>query len=111
MSRYFLNYFTNGCGVMSYKELLKVIGGNIKRIRENDCKVSLNYAAKKALMEWKRFDAIEKGSANPTVKTLYRIAEVLDISVDQLFEINKSQPKTLEPTIEDIKRAGRRLSN
>ena len=96
---------------MTYKAFLRQIGDNIKLIREKELGLTVNRAAQIALMRWTQLRDIENGLANPNMKTLYKIAKAFNVPIDRLFEIKKSQLDFLEPTIEDIKRAGRRLSN
>ena len=91
---------------MSYETLLAYTGNCLARLRASK-RMTKNQVSKKIGVEWKRYDDIEAGKVNITFKTLAKILDILDSNINDLF----AQPKTLEPTIEDIKRAGRRLSN
>jgi transcriptional regulator with XRE-family HTH domain len=73
---------------MAYRDILKLIGSNIKRIREHTHGFSLNYTAKKSMMEWKQLSKIESGKSNLTIKTLCKIADVLQVPVYDLCKPN-----------------------
>jgi len=95
---------------MTYEEFLKRIGNNIKRIRlEQFPQRSITDLAGHVNKNKKAWEKIENGEGNPELRTLKKIADVLNVEINELFR--PAQPKTLVPTIEDIKRAGRRLSN
>ena len=52
-------------------------------------------AAHLAFMKWSQLDAIEKGQANPTLRTIDRIADALGVGMETLFRFddNKTVPK------------------
>ena len=72
---------------MDKKELQIAIGKRIRDLRElkNISQVDLAYACN---FEKSNLSRIESGRTNPTVFTLFRIAEALEISAKELIDIN-----------------------
>lgn len=71
---------------MKADEYLKKVGTNIKRIRlEKGIKqIDLAYLCN---FEKQNMQRIEAGNTNPTLKTLLKIAEMLDVNVIDLIDI------------------------
>jgi transcriptional regulator with XRE-family HTH domain len=70
---------------MNEKEYLIELGNNIKRIRQKR-KISQVELADVCNFEKQNMQRIEAGKTNPTVKTLLKIAQALEISVIELFK-------------------------
>jgi len=69
---------------MDKKELLKLIGQNIKEIRLAQ-NVTQQELAAKCDFEKSNMSRIEKGNSNFTIGTLNKIAAALDISIKELL--------------------------
>lgn len=69
-------------------ELLKNVGNNIKHIREEKG-ISQSKLIAKMIGDFNvtNLSRIENGNNNPTLFTLYRIAEALEVSLDKLVAI------------------------
>lgn len=81
------------------KNLNLVISMNLKRIRE-DKKVSLDKVAQMTGVSKSMLGQIERGESNPTITTLWKIANGLKVSFASL--INQPQSDTVIVTKEDI---------
>jgi transcriptional regulator with XRE-family HTH domain len=57
---------------------MREAGEHIRRIRVQ-AKLTQEDAADRARIDYKRWQALEKGRANPTLRTLVRIAEALEV--------------------------------
>jgi len=70
---------------MTDKELLIIIGNNIRkiRLRKNITQVEL---AEKCDFEKSNMRRIEAGNTNPTIKTLLKIANGLDVTIVDLLK-------------------------
>jgi transcriptional regulator with XRE-family HTH domain len=73
---------------MTDKELLIIIGNNIRkiRLRKNITQVEL---AEKCDFEKSNMRRIEAGNTNPTIKTLFKIANGLDVAISDLLKETK----------------------
>jgi len=69
---------------MSYITLSKILGNRILIIRKQN-KLTQEKLAALSYINIKCLFLIEKGLANPTVKTLHKISIVLQISLHELF--------------------------
>ena len=69
---------------MEKQELLKFLGDNIKRIREEKG-VSQQELASRCNFEKSNMSRIESGNTNPTIFTLYKISRALDEELHKLF--------------------------
>lgn len=58
--------------------VLREAGDQIRRAREG-AKLTQEEAADRARIDYKRWQALEKGRANPTLRTLIRVAEALEV--------------------------------
>ena len=65
--------------------LLKCLQANLRRIRLSQ-KLTQAALAEKAAMEYKAFQALEAGIANPTLKTLDKLARALKIDASDLLK-------------------------
>lgn len=81
------------------ENLNSVISMNLKRIRE-DKKLSLDKLAKITGVSKSMLGLIEKGESNPTITTVWKIANGLKVSFTSL--LNKTQPDTVIITKEDV---------
>lgn len=72
-------------------DVRQFIGKNVERLRlakEHKGKPMTQIALADALHVDRAYvSALEKGARNPTVVTLYRIAEALDVPFSKLFEV------------------------
>lgn len=77
---------------VSYKALITYTGKCLSRLRDSKG-ITKNQVAKKIGVEWQRYDSIEKGELNITLKTLAKILDVLDSDINDLFNIAKPKQK------------------
>lgn len=70
---------------MADTDYLKLIGENISRIRKSRS-WSSNELANRCEMEKSNLIPIEKGRINVTINTLIKIANALDVSLDDLIK-------------------------
>jgi len=68
------------------KDLQTAIGKRIKELRE-ERNIPQQDLAAKCNIEKSNLSRIEAGGTNPTIYTLYKIAECLDVSVSELTKI------------------------
>ena len=71
---------------MTKDELIKEIGLKIREIRESK-NLSLQEFADKLDIEYNNLIRIEKGRTNPTIGTLYRICQLLDIRLTDIVDV------------------------
>jgi len=69
------------------EELQLTIGNRIKKLRESVNMPQQNLAAK-CNMEKSNLSRLESGGTNPTIYTLYKIADCLDISISELVQMD-----------------------
>jgi len=67
-------------------QLQQAIGKRIKTLRE-DKQIPQQDLAAKCNIEKSNLSRLEAGGTNPTIYTLYKIAENLDVSVSELTKI------------------------
>lgn len=67
--------------------LIKLIGGNIKKIRKAQG-LTQEKLGKKAGFDYRYVGFIEQARVNPTIKTLERVAAALNFSLRDLFPKN-----------------------
>jgi transcriptional regulator with XRE-family HTH domain len=68
--------------------VLKEAGGQIRRLRLQ-AKLTQEDAADRARIDYKRWQALEEGRANPTLRTLVRVAEALDTDFWMLMRMTE----------------------
>ena len=66
-------------------EFLRKFGKNLRRIRQEG-KLSQEALADKAEFPRSQIARIERGELNPTINTIKRIADVLEIDISILFQ-------------------------
>lgn len=86
-------------------ELQKVIGGNIKAIRERK-KLTLDAAARQTGVSRSMLAQIEKGDVNPTISVLWKIANGYRVSFTSLMDHGAQAPLLIRaeevvPLVED----------
>ena len=86
-------------------ELQKVIGNNIKSIREQK-KLTLDTAAKQTGVSRSMLAQIEKGDVNPTISVLWKIANGYKVSFTSLMDTHTEAPLLIRagevsPLVED----------
>lgn len=86
----------------------KTFGKNVKRIRDKELGLSANKAAQMAFIGVTQLKRIENGTGNPNLETIFKMAEAWQVPIIEFFKAQKEIP---QPTENDIKLAGRRLSN
>lgn len=75
---------------MEKVKLLRIIGSNIKRVRESKGLTQVDLVGKiEGEIDTTNISRIESGRTNPTVFTLYRIAVALEVSIKELLDINE----------------------
>ena len=73
---------------MDDKDQLQVaIGKRVKMLREKQGIAQQDLAAK-CNIEKSNFSRLEAGNTNPTIYTLYKIAENIGVSISELTKIN-----------------------
>ena len=71
-------------------ELLKIIGANIKRVRESKGLSQVDLVGKiEGNIDTTNISRIESGRTNPTIFTLYRISQALEIKLTDLVKLSK----------------------
>lgn len=74
---------------MEKSEILKLVGKRIKEMRESKGVSQLDLVGKMSgEIDPTNISRIESGRTNPTVFTLFRIAEALEISAKELIDID-----------------------
>lgn len=74
---------------MEKSEILKLVGKRIKEVRESKGISQLDLVGKMSgEIDPTNISRIESGRTNPTVFTLFRIAEALEISAKELIDID-----------------------
>lgn len=74
------------------KKLIVRVGNRIREIRKKQNLTLLDLSIESE-MEENAIQRIEKGRTNPTVKTLYKIAEALNVEIHELFMFSPSENK------------------
>lgn len=82
-SPFYLPFFKEE--TMNEQELVIKIGKRIKAIRANR-NISQNELSKKCQIEKAGMSKIEAGLSNPTVRTLLKISQALEVSIADLFK-------------------------
>lgn len=73
---------------MEKSEILKSVGNKIKEIRQNKGFSQLDLVGKmEGNIDVTNISRIEQGRTNPTVYTLFRIADALDVHPKEFFDI------------------------
>lgn len=71
---------------MDKKDLLKKVGNRIQEIRLSKGYSQVDLVGKiEGKIDTTNISRIESGRTNPTVYTLHRIAEALDVSLEEIF--------------------------
>lgn len=92
-------YNVQGLGDDFLENLNSVISMNLKRIR-GDKKLSLDKVAQMTGVSKSMLGQIERGESNPTITTVWKIANGLKISFTSL--LNRQEPDTVIVTKEDV---------
>lgn len=75
---------------MDKSELLKSLGSRIQKIRESKGMTQVDLAGKiEGEFDTTNVSRIESGRTNPTIFTLYRISEALEVTLEELFQPNQ----------------------
>lgn len=75
---------------MEKSELLKKVGNRVQELRLSKDMKQVDLAAKiQGDIDTTNISRIESGRTNPTIYTLYRIAEALEISLTDLIQIEQ----------------------
>lgn len=72
---------------MNKEELFKSIGLKIREIRESK-NISIMELSDKMDIEYNNVVRIEKGRTNPTIATLYNIAQALDVKLSNIVDVD-----------------------
>lgn len=73
---------------MEKSEILKKVGKKIKEVRESKGLSQVELVGKmQGEIDPTNISRIESGRTNPTIYTLYRLAEALEVKVIELIEI------------------------
>jgi transcriptional regulator with XRE-family HTH domain len=76
---------------MEKADLLKLVGKRIKEIRESKGLAQLDVAVRmEGNIDTTNISRIESGRTNPTVYTLFRISQALEVPMSDLFNIEYS---------------------
>ena len=75
---------------MKKSKLLKLVGKRIKEVRESknvtQLQLVINMEEEAGKFDTTNVSRIESGRTNPTIYTLHRIAEALDIEISELID-------------------------
>ena len=83
-------------------ELYKSIGGKIRE-RRNAIGMTLEELGEKVHRDWSYLSQVERGKAVPSIDTLARISEILEISLPEIFDKAKKPAKyTMDPFISKV---------
>ncbi|NDI98340.1 helix-turn-helix transcriptional regulator [Flavobacterium sp. LaA7.5] len=75
---------------MEKSELLKKVGKRVQELRNEKGMKQVDLAAKiQGDIDTTNISRIESGRTNPTIYTLYRIAEALEVSLNDLIQIEQ----------------------
>jgi transcriptional regulator with XRE-family HTH domain len=75
---------------MEKSELLKKVGNKVQELRLSKDMKQVDLAAKiQGDIDTTNISRIESGRTNPTIYTLYRIAEALEVSLTDLIQIEQ----------------------
>lgn len=69
---------------MNEEDFIKQLGAKIKLLRVEKGMTQLDVASKMGIDD-SSYRKIESGRTNPTARTLYKLAEALDIPISSLF--------------------------
>jgi transcriptional regulator with XRE-family HTH domain len=69
------------------KEFLEKFGRNLRKIRQEN-NLSQEALSDKIEVPRSQISRIERGKGNPTVNTLKRIADVLEVDIELLFQFD-----------------------
>jgi len=77
---------------MDIKEIYRIIGNRIRneRIKRG---MTLEELGEKVERDWSYLSQIERGKSAPSLETLVRISEVLNIPLSNLFKLDKPNVK------------------
>jgi len=74
---------------MEKLEILKIIGQNVKRIRQEKGLTQVDLVGKiEAQIDTTNISRIEKGRTNATIHTLYRISQALEVPLAEICKLN-----------------------
>jgi transcriptional regulator with XRE-family HTH domain len=77
---------------MNKLDLLKNIGRNIKKIREEKGLSQVDLIGKmEGLFDPTNISRIEAGRNNPTIYTLQRIADALEVSIEEIVKLEPQE--------------------
>ncbi|MGD1318667.1 helix-turn-helix domain-containing protein [uncultured Chryseobacterium sp.] len=77
---------------MEKQELLKNVGKRIQEIRNNKGLTQVELVGKiNGEIDTTNISRIEAGRTNPTIFTLYRISEALEVKLSDLLDIKQEQ--------------------
>ncbi len=77
---------------MNKLDLLKNVGRNIKKIRENKGLSQVDLIGKMdGLFDPTNISRIEAGRNNPTIYTLQRIADALEVSLEEIVKLEPQE--------------------
>jgi len=71
---------------MEKEDIIKKVGLKIRKIRESK-NISIMELADKLDIEYNNMIRIEKGRTNPTLSTLYKICQALEIKLIDIMDI------------------------
>ncbi|NDI98728.1 helix-turn-helix transcriptional regulator [Flavobacterium sp. LaA7.5] len=75
---------------MEKSELLKKVGKKVQELRNEKGMKQVDLAAKiQGDIDTTNISRIESGRTNPTIYTLYRIAEALEVTLTDLIQIEQ----------------------
>ncbi|MDD4190937.1 MAG: helix-turn-helix transcriptional regulator [Mangrovibacterium sp.] len=77
---------------MKITELQRKIGEKIRMLRESKGISQQNLAAI-CNFEKANLSRIESGRTNPTVSTLYKISQALEVSLSEIVDVESASPK------------------
>lgn len=76
---------------MEKVELLKNVGKRIQELREQKGLTQVDLAGKIGVFDTTNVSRIESGRTNPTLYTLYRVAEALEVPLKDIIDIEATE--------------------
>ena len=78
---------------MSYEEEKKLLAKKILAIGQKAGLNSMSAIVRESRLAWKQIGNLDKGIGNPTFETLCRLAENLNIDINEIIPLDKKKKK------------------
>lgn len=91
---------------MDFPTFVRRVGANVRRARWAAGKTQEEVAA--AALTFRLLGALERGRGNPTLQTLFLLAETLDVTVAELVDVTAPKPKKVADAVTRRPKPGRK---